>query len=185
MQHRPPTSQVPTPSEHPRNLSTATGSLPSFNLDSQAASAEFAEQESARERSTEAEIQRLMQETRLWRIANSAQWVAWGIVQAKVPGMEEGSKRPRKSSSQERNPQNANVSADEVVAQGKDRDVEADEEEEEEEEENEEEEEEEFDYLAYAQDRALFFLGDMLQLGLVKREDLPAELWGKLKFVAY
>ena len=28
-----------------------------------------------------------MDETRMWRLANTAQWVAWGIVQAKVPGM--------------------------------------------------------------------------------------------------
>ena len=31
----------------------------------------------------------------------------------------------------------------------------------------------EFDYLAYAQDRALFFWADILSLGLVKEQDFP------------
>lgn len=51
--------------------------------------------------------------------------------------------------------------------------------------EEEEEEQEEFDYLAYAQDRAMFFWGDVLQLGFVKQEQLPAALLGKIKRVEY
>jgi choline kinase len=39
--------------------------------------------------------------------------------------------------------------------------------------------------LGYAQHRALFFWGDMLQLGLVKEEDVPEELRAKLKVVPY
>ncbi len=46
-------------------------------------------------------------------------------------------------------------------------------------------EEEEFDYLGYAQERAMFFWGDVLQLGIVKREDLPRELLEKVKIVEY
>jgi choline kinase len=38
------------------------------------------------------------------------------------------------------------------------------------------EEEEGFDYLAYSQDRAMFFWSDLLQMGLVKPEELPAEM---------
>lgn len=53
------------------------------------------------------------------------------------------------------------------------------------EEEEEEQEQEEFDYLAYAQDRAMFFWGDVLQLGFVKQEQLPAALLGKIKRVEY
>jgi choline kinase len=30
-------------------------------------------------------VKELLDEARLWRPANSAQWVAWGVVQAKVP----------------------------------------------------------------------------------------------------
>ena len=55
----------------------------------------------------------------------------------------------------------------------------------EEEEEEEGEEEEEFDYLAYAQDRAMFFWGDVLQLGILKQEQLPATLLNKIKQVQY
>jgi choline kinase len=51
--------------------------------------------------------------------------------------------------------------------------------------EGEHEEDEEFDYLGYAQHRALFFWGDMLQLGLVKEEDVPEELRAKVKVVPY
>jgi len=48
-----------------------------------------------------------------------------------------------------------------------------------------EEEEEEFDYLGYAQERAMFFWGDVLQLGIVKREDLPKELLDNVKIVEF
>ncbi len=43
----------------------------------------------------------------------------------------------------------------------------------------------EFDYLAYAQDRALFFWGDCLQLGLVKKEELPEALLARVKTLTY
>ena len=46
-------------------------------------------------------------------------------------------------------------------------------------------EDEEFDYLAYAQQRALFFWGDVLQLGLVSLEELPKEVRGRVKLVEY
>ena len=45
--------------------------------------------------------------------------------------------------------------------------------------------EEEFDYLAYAQDRAMFFWGDVLGLGLVEKESLPTEMLAKVKIVEY
>ena len=52
-------------------------------------------------------------------------------------------------------------------------------------EEEEEEGEEEFDYISYAQDRAMFFWGDVLQLGIVKAEQLPVTLLDKIKRVQY
>lgn len=48
-----------------------------------------------------------------------------------------------------------------------------------------EEEHEEFDYLGYAQHRAMFFWGDMLQLGLVKEDELPEDMRAKVKVVPY
>lgn len=43
--------------------------------------------------------------------------------------------------------------------------------------------EDDFDYLRYAQDRALFFWGDCVQLGLVKAEELPESLRARIKIV--
>jgi hypothetical protein len=47
----------------------------------------------------------------------------------------------------------------------------------------EQESSEEFDYLAYAQERAMFFWGDCIQMGLIKEEELPKELIEKVKIV--
>ena len=48
---------------------------------------------------------------------------------------------------------------------------------------DEEEEEEEFDYLGYSWERAMFFWGDAVQLGFVKKQDLPEEVQKNLKVV--
>lgn len=48
-----------------------------------------------------------------------------------------------------------------------------------------EDESDEFDYLGYSQDRALFFWGDMVQLGIVKFEELPESLRSRIKIVDY
>lgn len=52
-----------------------------------------------------------------------------------------------------------------------------------EEEEKDNDDDGEFDYLAYAQDRAIFFWSDALQLGIVKREDLPTALLERIKIM--
>jgi choline kinase len=46
-------------------------------------------------------------------------------------------------------------------------------------------EDEEFDYLAYAQDRAMFVWGDLVGMGLVKKEELPETLRNRMKIVEY
>lgn len=118
-------------------------------------------------------------------MANSAQWVAWGIVQAKVPGLDEGLKsryKPATPSSLLLH-RGTSVASEttlsnegpKIDSEGK-RDVE---------EEQDNEDDGEFDYLAYAQDRAIFFWGDALQLGIVKREDLPSALLQRIKIVEY
>ena len=165
-------------------------------LDSRAPPAQIAEEEQQRDDFLESEIKRLSDETRLWRVANSAQWVAWGIVQAKVVGMDEAleAKKHETPKSEEtinfapqdegrvgsdplspemvgvaedahdKRPEGSESSIDEIV---------------------DEEAEDEFDYLGYAQERAMFFWGDVLQLGLVKREELPKDLLEKVKIVEY
>jgi choline kinase len=120
-------------------------------LDSRAPPGGWGAADRAREEQTEKRVRELMDETRVWRTVNSAFWVSWGIVQAKVPGLEA---------------QDA-PGADEGDDEGDEGDDDAD----------------EFDYLSYAQDRARFFWGDCVQLGLVKAEDLPEHLRANLKMV--
>ncbi|KAL4909903.1 hypothetical protein BDW74DRAFT_45457 [Aspergillus multicolor] len=93
--HRPGLGGRVSPSITPimRPLSASTPAMTPLDLN--ATSPDLAPQRplDSIERSTyqetlEAETQFLVRQTRLWRVLNSAQWVAWGIVQAKVPGME-------------------------------------------------------------------------------------------------
>ncbi|KAJ5091276.1 hypothetical protein NUU61_006146 [Penicillium alfredii] len=126
------------------------------------------------------EVRYLMQQTRLWRVMNSAQWVAWGIVQAKAAGMEEGIAEMASTDDQgdKNGTHDATVSDDQNKSHGQnghgesaktppvDADV---------------DEGDEFDYLAYSQDRALFFWSDLLALNLVNAEELPAPLVEHIK----
>ena len=56
-------------------------------LDARVPAGGWKEEERRTEEEREGKIAALLEETRLWRTANSAQWVAWGIVQAKIPGL--------------------------------------------------------------------------------------------------
>ncbi|KAL9128194.1 MAG: hypothetical protein Q9217_003094 [Psora testacea] len=190
VQHNPPIR----PSATPRQSSSQgpTSSISTFVLDSRTPPLQYAEDESFREKVLEIEIERLRHETRLWRVANSAQWVAWGIVQAKVPGMNEtldapttGTSTPKSLDPPDPHPQ-ARLESDPISPKvgGLVIDVHCKRPESSEVVE-ESQEEEGFDYLGYAQDRAMFFWGDVLQLGIMKREDLPKELLEKVKIVEY
>ncbi|MBE7179815.1 MAG: hypothetical protein INR71_01175 [Terriglobus roseus] len=210
------------------------------------------------EKAVETEVSRLLRETRLWRLANSAQWVAWGIVQAKVAGMPdpEGEKASTCGKGEVAEPElpagadlpstcgkgeaaapamppgaslpstcgkgdpsepevpptaslpstcgkgTAEASSNGSVVNSSNTNPGSDPLGEEEQsmkddleakrpdmtarpEEAEELETDEFDYLAYAHERALFFWGDALQMGVVKEEDLPGTLRGRVKLVEY
>lgn len=118
-------------------------------------------------------------------MANSALWVAWGIVQAKVPGLDEGLKSRHKPATPsslllQREPSVASETTLSNEGPRKDSGGKRDREEEED-----NDDDGEFDYLAYAQDRAIFFWGDAIQLGIVKREDLPSTLLERIKIVEY
>ncbi|CAP94133.1 Pc16g14630 [Penicillium rubens Wisconsin 54-1255] len=93
----------------------------------------------------------------------------WGIVQAKVPGMEEGIAEMLAA----RNGPSENGNGDDTKTPPVDAEI--------------EEDEGDFDYLAYAQDRVMFFWGDLLSLNLIKPEELPAPLLEHVKsrLVAY
>ncbi len=243
---------------------------------------DYDKEEKEREKAQEEDIQRLLQQARIWRIANSAMWVAWGIVQAKVPELDaleakeakEVAKKVGHAVNEQRKSITSKVSAgekkilekvkkivgdhgyknghrplpmsDPLTEEEKERRRESHwdrpegrEQEEADDEgdvtvdkptpdaaiaptpsndaeaetstdlehpvtlngdgdeaptsqsrttstsETQEEESEEFDYLAYAQERAMFFWGDCVQMGLVKEEELPDGLRERLKVVPY
>ncbi len=148
----------------------------------------------------ERQIDDLILDAKLWRGMCSAHWVAWGIVQAKVPEMEVP--KPRESKTDRligkvkahlkplSDPLDEEVLAKQQEAmmdrpEGREIEESHREGDDDEDEEEKEGENEEFDYLAYAQDRAMFFWGDCLQLGLVQKEELPEELLGKVKTLTY
>lgn len=150
----------------------------------------YHEHEAQVEQSIEDETRRLMAETRLWRMASSAFWIAWGIVQAVVPGMpdldEDGEKAAPASEEASVLESATKEVNDEAAAEEKQSDVSgmervgeggADE--------SQADEEEEFDYLGYTQERALFFWGDAIKMGIVKAEDLPEEIRNRVKTVEY
>ncbi|KXT12587.1 hypothetical protein AC579_2106 [Pseudocercospora musae] len=172
---------APADPETPGDMSRRpTTSISDFMLDARnpqqplAASATLSEEEVARKAAEDGAVKRLMEETRWWRLANSAQWIAWGLVQAKVPGMpafDATSPGPQSEgeTAEELLGERAEVYKEMVQGQQGEN----------------VEEDEEFDYLGYAQHRAMFFWGDAIQLGLVKPEDLPEETREKIKTVPY
>lgn len=194
IRHR-PQFNVSTPKMRPQSPPTTeeanagprrtTSSISSFMLDARqpgtpAAATPTTTDESAEKATEDAEVARLLHETRLWRLPNSALWVAWGIVQAKVPGMPEftGEAEPAHE------PDAETADREELAGRAQTYE-ELSRTETETTDEGEHEEDEEFDYLGYAQHRALFFWGDMLGLGLVKEEEIPEDLRAKIKVVPY
>ena len=190
VQHTPPIQTRRPGLPQKSSMSGSTGSISQFMLDSRAPrNTSYAEEERAREKQVEGEVERLQQETRMWRLANSAQWVAWGIVQAKVVGMDEALEarkkaRPMTTTMNGQAVEDGEMKKDRAGLCLENQDAEAERKRSSSEEGQEGGgDEEAFDYLAYAQERALLFWGDALQLGIAKREELPEELLKKVKLV--
>ena len=180
-----PTSQSAISGETP--LRRPTSSISDFMADArtpQAGPANPTAEDAAHKATEDQEVARLMRETRMWRLANTAQWVAWGVIQAKVPGMpdfgddaktddgangEDGAREELGERGEEYH-ELAEIQQQVTESVNKDEP---------------EEEDDEFDYLGYAQHRAMFFWADAIQMGLVKVEELPEELPGKVKSVPY
>jgi choline kinase len=166
----------------------APSSISAFMLDSRAPPGEkysYHDQEAQAEQRTQHEAERLMAETRLWRLANSAQWTAWGIVQANIPGLPDFDKEQLREDETEQSRLLDSATFEMKAEADKERqeshhsatgagDGDA---------EQPKPEDEEFDYLAYAQERAMFVWGDAIQLGIVKAEELPEELRSRVKVV--
>ncbi|KAF2673561.1 hypothetical protein BT63DRAFT_476060 [Microthyrium microscopicum] len=155
-------------------------------------------------------LDQLRWETRIWRGVNSAQWVMWGIVQAKIEGMpafedlkspylrarDEGTENRRDSPLEEtgdatpRAEPRVEAGKKEVVELGEsavasDDIVAADNPVAAEEKEEDGEEGEGFDYLAYSLDRAKFFWGDVLGLGIMGVEEVPEDVRMLARVVDY
>ncbi|KAK8099324.1 uncharacterized protein PG998_012565 [Apiospora kogelbergensis] len=140
----------------------STSSIVDFMLDARVPPGGWREDERRREDQNEQVIQALMEETKVWRIANSAQWVAWGLMQAKIPGLDLTGTDDNQATEAEGAAAASAAAPEEEEGHG-----------------------DEFDYLGYAQDRAYFFWGDCVQMGIIKLEELPEDLRGKIKTVNY
>lgn len=156
-----PKFETPTGSGTPAlHKAGSTTSIIDFNLDARAPPGGWKEEEAKGEAEVEKRVNELMEETRMWRIANSAQWVSWGIIQAKIPGFHI-SDAPADGTTADvtgKEMENGHVEEEEVDADA-------------------------FDYLGYAQERALFFWGDCISMGLIGVEELPEDVRSRLKTV--
>lgn len=179
------TTPAATPTLGP-TPTTSSSSIVEFMLDARVPPGGWKEEERKAAELSDAAVNALLQETRLWRAMNSAQWVAWGIVQAKIAGFTEGEADQATAPSSpggsegtvtaaEEKEEDVSVTAGEEKGStgGEDGGAVA------------EESEEGFDYLSYAHERALFFWGDCVQMGLVKLEELPEGLRGRVKLLEY
>ncbi|KAI9651637.1 MAG: hypothetical protein M1831_000570 [Alyxoria varia] len=141
------------------------------------------------EASVDAQVKQLTREAQLWRLANTAQWVAWGIVQARVPGLEDY--ETAKNMGKESHGADKFHTSRQTANVGRDPQDERHSEEEEDDDNDEDgdpesdDDSEEFDYLRYARSRAMFFWSDCVRMGFVKAEDLPKATRDELRIIPY
>lgn len=138
-----PVRDPSTPSLEPSAVGSSS-SIVDFMLDARVPPGGWKAEETRQEDQLEEHIKSLMEETRLWRPICSAMWIAWGILQAKIPSFDSDG-----TSDEEEGDPHA------------------------------------FDYLGYAQERAMFFWGDCVALGLVKLEELPERVRDNSKFDSF
>ncbi|OBT93891.1 hypothetical protein VE01_08193 [Pseudogymnoascus verrucosus] len=197
LNHRPQFSGFSSASATPKVVPSpgpGNAGISAFMLDSRgppggdAVPGGYAEEEQRRIADVERRVEELMVEARWWRVANSAQWVAWGIVQANIPELEEYDTACRTPSADAPDGEVGGMEKLDLEDGGEGM-VNGEDEEGDSEEggsvEGEDKEDDEFDYVAYAQDRAMFFWGDCVALGLVRLEDLPGNVQEAVKIVDY
>ena len=185
-----PTETPPASGNRPEQPPSrqSTSSISQFMLDARAPSSTSLPQvneEAVQNKREDQAVAQLIHETRIWRLANTAQWVAWGLVQAEVPGMPDFSPSSKAEPGSDSGEDLASQYLGERAQEYKDLTGEQQEGCESVNGAGQGELDEEFDYLGYAQHRALFFWADAIQLGLVKAEELPEELRAKVKKVPY
>ncbi|RKF78387.1 Choline kinase [Golovinomyces cichoracearum] len=161
-------------------LTIDSNKVDSHNRNSSMIPTGYHQEEESQEPEAESQVQELLENVRIWRVAASAQWIAWGIVQAQVPGLndspiEENTKTDAaiQTETDETSRTMFNKAGIKIEPLDKDdddnNDIEA--------------YEDGFDYLSYASDRALFFWGDMLMLGIITKQELPIELVERIKII--
>ncbi|TID17976.1 kinase-like protein [Venturia nashicola] len=181
----PQTPSLPdTPGLNPTASSLSTSLISNFMLDNRAPKeASIEKQDEERDGAVEKEVARLIHESQIWRLANSAQWVMWGVMQAKIEGLPDFGDETQTASvaagrlttlPEESAMASDAIEPDERPAECKKVETAK---------EGDEDEDEEFDYLAYTFERAMFFWGDAVELGLVKLEELPADVQKNIKLV--
>ncbi|KAK6540063.1 hypothetical protein TWF694_008893 [Orbilia ellipsospora] len=115
------------------------------------------------------EVERLVVESRDWRPAVNACWALWGIVQAVIPGLNLTAETTDEGINLTDGDEEGAVAAtDGASSQG--------------------EEEEEFDYVKYAEQKAMVVWGDFVGLGIVSEDELKewsglTDLKAKLKWL--
>lgn len=189
LNHRPQYNPLASSTPRMEGRDAPPGSIKEFMLDSRTPAGEregsissnlYAEEEARREQEIEKQVDEVLKEVRMWRLANSAQWVAWGIVQAQIPELDDAPPfvitpdeidGPQNGILENANLDNTKLEKEDGREIAKDEQV--------------KEEEDEFDYLGYAQSRALFFWGDVVGLGIMKKEELPKDLAEKIKVLDY
>ena len=175
----------------------SSSNMAEFMLDARISQGRWKEEERRREDEKEGTMRELMEETKLWRLINSAQWVAWGIVQAKISKLEDDQEQGTptvmgEQDEDQRKEQDSCRSVDEpeVVEPGQTKWKFG------QHDDNVPEEApwplhveqpaaEEFDYLGYAHERAMFVLGDCIEMGILTWDNLDESVRQKVKIVTY
>ncbi|KAE9982805.1 hypothetical protein EG327_005747 [Venturia inaequalis] len=181
----PQTPSLPeTPGLNPTTSSLSTSLISNFMLDNRTPKdVPIEKEDEEHDGAVEKEVARLIHESQIWRLANSAQWVMWGVMQAKIEGLPDFGDETQTASVAagqlttlpedsvilsdanapgEQTPQSSKPTPAEDVK----------------------DEDEEFDYLAYTFERVMFFWGDAVELGLVKLEELSKNVQENIKVVS-
>jgi choline kinase len=86
-------SGISTPLATPGNpAASSSSSIVEFMLDARVPPGGWSAAERANDEQRDQRVRDLLEETRQWRPANHAHWIAWGLVQAKIPGLDESIK---------------------------------------------------------------------------------------------
>ncbi|KAJ2902232.1 Choline kinase [Zalerion maritima] len=174
-----------TPSFLPHTGSSS--SIVEFMLDARIPPGGWKEEERKHDEERDAMMGQLLEETRLWRLANSAHWVAWGMVQARIKGFVdyEDLATPTPTAGDEKQLGGHCNKGKEIVETGETKGQEVTGEDPPSPLESEDAASDEFDYISYAHERAMWLVGDCIGMGVLTWDDVPEESRDEVKIVEY